>query len=449
MFRSRNPATGEMLGEWPLHSPAEVDARLDAMVRAQRAWRTRSMEERTAPIAAAGCLLERDVERLARRASDEMGKPIREARAEVQKCAALCQHYATEGPAALGRRVLAPRGGASVRVDPLGVILGIMPWNFPFWQVVRFAVPTLLTGNAVLIKHAPNVGGVAEDLDALWKEAGFPEDLTASLRVAQEDVASWIEDPRIAGVSLTGSERAGRAVGEVAGRALKPMVLELGGSDAFLVFPEADLQRAVDVALQARLQNTGQSCIAAKRFLVHREVADRFVEAMVEGLAAWPQGPPCLEETRLGPLAREDLAAELERQAQGSISSGARLVHGEGRAKGAWFAPVVLADVPTESPAWAEETFGPLIAVRRFETEAEGVHLANASRYGLGASLWGDVERVTRLLPQMEAGVVALNAMVRSDPRVPFGGIKASGLGRELGDEGVVAFANLRTVLHA
>lgn len=446
MFRSINPATGEELATYPLHSAEEVEGLLNSARSAQRSWRKRPIEERAAIAARIGERLLADQDKLALLTCHEMGKPILQGHAEVQKSAKLARFYSEQAPALLRSRSSSPLPGGRSRMDPLGVILGIMPWNFPVWQVIRFAIPTLIAGNAVIFKHAPNVGGVAAYIESLAAEAGLPESLLTSLRVEPPTIAELIADPRIVGVSLTGSERAGRAVAEAAGRALKPMVLELGGSDPCIIFPEADIEKAVEVGLKSRLLNTGQSCVAAKRFLVHRDIYSDVIEAMQAELARWPQGDPSDEANKLGPLARLDLAQGLERQAKQTISAGARLIQGTGSADGTFFEPTLLVDIPRDSAAWTQETFGPLLAVRPFDSLDEALLEANSSRYGLGASMWGDLDKLEPLVEEIDAGVVALNSMVRSDPMLPFGGVKASGIGREMGVEGLVAFTNNRTI---
>lgn len=449
-IESLNPATGQLLKTFEPMPWREIDGILGEAARSQRTWARASFAERAKPMRRAAALLRERAAELARLAALEMGKPVKEGQAEVEKCAWVCEHYAEGADAYLQARPVETDAGRSfVRHDPLGLVLAVMPWNFPYWQVFRFIAPHLMAGNAGVLKHASNVPQCALAIEQVMVDAGFPAGLFRTLLVGSGPVARIIEDPRVAAVTLTGSEPAGRAVGEVAGRCLKPAVLELGGSDPFIVLADAELPRAAQVAAAARLLNGGQSCICAKRFIVARPVYDRFVELLAAEMQATRMGDPLDPETKLGPQARGDLRDELHRQVTATVAAGARCVLG-GKVPdgpGAFYPPTLLADVPRESPAFREETFGPVAAVVRAADEAEAVALANDSAYGLGASLWSrDPSAADRLAPRLEAGAVFVNGLVKSDPRLPFGGIKASGFGRELGAEGIREFVNVKTV---
>jgi succinate-semialdehyde dehydrogenase/glutarate-semialdehyde dehydrogenase len=391
------------------------------------------------------------VDAWARRMTLEMGKPIREARAEVLKSAWVCEHYAEHGA-----RILAPRDVASsddvsyVRYDPLGPLLGIMPWNFPFWQVFRFAAPAVMAGNVALLKHASNVPGCALDLERVFREAGAPEGLFTTLLISGPIAERIVADPRVACVTLTGSEAAGRRVGAAAGASLKPSVLELGGSDPFVVLADADVARAARVAADARCLNSGQSCIAAKRFVVVRAVHDAFVQHFRAALAAKRLGDPLDEATDVGPLARPDLRDELHDQVAASVAEGATLVLGGvvPTGPGCFYPVTLLTGVRPEHTVARQETFGPVAAVLAVADDDQAVRLANATPFGLGASLWTrDLDRARRLVERIDAGAVFVNGLVKSDPRLPFGGVKTSGYGRELAEEGLRAFTNVKTVV--
>jgi len=382
-----------------------------------------------------------------------MGKPIAEAEAELDKCAWNCEFYAERAEGFLADEPVQTGAAASwVAYQPLGVVLAVMPWNYPFWQVLRFAAPALMAGDGALLKHSPNVPGCALAIEDLLGRAGFPAGLFRTLLVGDASVAETtgrlLADPRVAAATLTGSERAGAAVGTAAGRALKKCVLELGGSDPFLVLADADLELAAEAAARARFLNAGQSCIAAKRFIVEEPVADEFEQRFAAAAAALPVGDPLERTTRIGPLARADLLTALERQVEGSVAKGARVLLGGRRLAGpGWFhEPTVLADVTPGMPVFREETFGPVAAVVRAADEEAAVRLANDTPYGLGASLWTrDTDRAQRLGRRIQSGSLFVNALVASDPRLPFGGVKRSGHGRELAAVGIREFTNIRT----
>jgi len=399
--------------------------------------------------AAARLLRERKAE-YGRLMALEMGKPVAQGEAEAEKCAWACEYYAEHAGAFLAPEPRATDASRSfVRFDPLGPVLAIMPWNFPFWQVLRFAAPALMAGNAGVLKHASNVPQCARAVEALLREAGFPEGLFRAVLIGPEAVPRLIADPRVQAVTLTGSDRAGSQVAEQAGRHLKKTVLELGGSDPFIVLEDADLPRAAKTAADARLINSGQSCIAAKRFVVVEAVAERFLELFVTEMQSRRVGDPLARDTAVGPQARRDLRDALHRQVQESVRRGARLLLGGEvpAGPGAFYPPTVLAAVAPGSPAFDEETFGPAAAVIRAKDERDAIRLANASPYGLGASLWTeDRARAERLAPDIEAGSVFVNGLVKSDPRLPFGGVKRSGYGRELSEFGIREFVNIKTV---
>ncbi len=449
-IESLNPTTGERLATFPETSPERVARILDGAVKAQRAWARTSFAERAVPMRRVGALLRERAPELARLMALEMGKPLKDGVGEVTKCAWVCEHNAEHA-----ERWLAPRdepsdaGRSYVRFDPLGVVLAVMPWNFPFWQVFRFIAPHLMAGNGGVLKHASNVPQCALAIETLMHDAGFPHDLFRTLLVGSKAVKAIIRDPRIAAVTLTGSEAAGRSVAEAAGEALKPSVLELGGSDPFIVLADADLAVAAKTAAVARTMNAGQSCICAKRFIVEAPVHDAFLAQLTEAMRAVKVGDPMDPATDIGPQARRELRDELHGQVTQSIAQGARPVLGCSvpPGPGAFYPASVLADVRPDNVAAVEELFGPVAVVIRAASADEAVAIANASRFGLGASLWTrDPATIERLVPLVEAGAVFVNGLVKSDPRLPFGGVKASGYGRELGLEGIRAFVNVKTV---
>ncbi len=450
MPASVNPATGETIADHAFLSDAALDAALTRSAEAAARTRARPLAARVDAVSALAERLEADTERLARLATDEMGKTLAQARAEVRKCAAAARALAQMAPEAFADRAVQTAAARSfVAREPLGPLLAIMPWNFPYWQALRAAVPTLLAGGSVLLKHAPNVLGCADAFTAAFHAAGFGDGFFEHIPIETERVAGVIADPRVAAVTLTGSEKAGRAVAAAAGGALKPCVLELGGSDPFVVLADADIQEAARVGVQARTQNNGQSCIAAKRFIVEASVADAFTEAFVAGMTALTVGDPTDEATDVGPLAREDLRETVADQTRRAVAEGARLVCGGHLPDGAgyFFPPTVLTHVAEGSVPFAEEIFGPVAAISVARDAEEAVRLANATRFGLGASVWtADLDRGVRVARQLRAGVVSVNALVASHAELPFGGVGASGMGRELGLEGMRAFTNEKSV---
>jgi succinate-semialdehyde dehydrogenase/glutarate-semialdehyde dehydrogenase len=445
---STNPTTGEVLRHFDAHGPQEIESRLTRAAQAAPRWRDTPVAERTRVLARAAALLERDKRAHARTMTLEMGKPLLAAMAEVEKCATGCRYYAEHAEAFL-RPEEVDGPDHRVQFHPLGVVLAIMPWNFPFWQVVRFAAPALAAGNLGLLKHASNVPQCALALEALFREAGAPESVFTTLLVEADRVPALIADDRVAAVTLTGSEGAGRAVAAAAGQHLKKTVLELGGSDPFLVLPSAELESTVAMAVKARCVNNGQSCIAAKRFVVHQQVYDRFVDRFVAAMRALKVGDPLEETTELGPLATPAILAGLDDQVQRSVAAGARLLTGGRRLPrpGNFYEPTVLADVPERAPAFHEELFGPVATLFRARDLDHAIALANGSGFGLGASAWTrDQAEARRLADELEAGMVFINGMVASEPRFPFGGVKRSGYGRELGLWGLREFVNVKTV---
>jgi succinate-semialdehyde dehydrogenase/glutarate-semialdehyde dehydrogenase len=454
-LQSINPATGEVIAAWPA-MPAEARAGiLDRAGRAQRDWRRVALGERVAVVRRLADLLRRDAGDHAQRMTLEMGKPIAQSRAEIEKCAWMAEYFADRAADILAPEAIATDGSRSyVSFQPLGVVLAIMPWNFPYWQALRFGVPAILAGNAVALKHAPNVTGCGLAIEALWREAGLPEDLFRALLVATPDVdrvvGELIAHPAVQAVTLTGSTRAGRAVAARAGAEVKKTVLELGGNDPAVILADADLDLAARSCAASRLINSGQSCIAAKRFIAVDAVRAAFTERLATILAEARVGDPLREDVDVGPLARLDLRENLHRQVTESVAAGARLVAGgvlpEGR--GAYYPVTLLADVRPGMPAYGEETFGPVAAVIAARDEAEALAIANDTAYGLGASVYtADLARGERIAREvLDAGACFVNGLVKSDPRLPFGGVKQSGYGRELSGYGMREFVNVKTV---
>jgi succinate-semialdehyde dehydrogenase / glutarate-semialdehyde dehydrogenase len=451
MLRSVNPATGQTLREYPEAGPREQAAALQAVHHAFEEWRHAGFPERAAPLRRAAALLRQRQQDYAVLMAAEMGKPVAQGRAEAEKCAGACEWFAENAEALLAPEEVKTEAARSfVTFAPLGVVLAIMPWNFPFWQVVRFAAPALMAGNAGLLKHAPNVPGCAMALEDIFREAGFPAGLFKALLIDVGPVPGLIAAPEVRAVTLTGSTRAGRAVAAQAGDRLKKTVLELGGSDPYLVLEDADLERAAETCVASRLLNSGQSCIAAKRFIVVEAVRARFEELFIEKMKARRMGDPMDEATDIGPLARHDLRNALHRQVTQSVAQGARLLLGGTLppGPGAYYPATVLTDVRKGMPAFDEELFGPVAAIVAVPDEAAAVRAANDSVYGLGAAVFTrDAARGERLAAgALEAGSCFVNALVKSDPRLPFGGIKDSGYGRELSSFGIREFVNVKTV---
>jgi len=447
---STNPATGEVVARFASHSPAEVERRVARAAAAFVDWRALALRDRLAVIGRVADLLDARREEYAALMTLEMGKLLVAAREEVAKCAATCRWYVEHAERLLADEHVAVEGErAYVAYQPLGVLLAVMPWNFPFWQVLRFAAPNLAAGNVGLLKHASNVPQSALAIEQLFEDAGAPAGVFQSLLVSSDAVEGLLADPRIAAATLTGSEAAGRSVAAHAGRQLKKTVLELGGSDPFIVLASADVAAAARVAVTARTINNGQSCIAAKRFIVHEAVAEEFLQRFADGMAALHVGDPRDPATQVGPLVSAQQVAEVEQQVAHSVAAGAVLRVGGARLErpGFYYAPTVLADVPPHAAAYHEEVFGPVAMVVRVPDADAAVAVANGNRYGLGASVWtADLAEAERVALAIESGSVFVNAMVASDPRFPFGGVKASGYGRELGAWGLREFTNVKTV---
>lgn len=449
-MESINPATGIPLERFSHWDWPQIDAVLADAAAGSSAWTKRSFSERGAILRAAAELLRAGQSDYTQLITEEMGKPIREARGEIEKCAWACDFYAEHAATFLADEEIKTDASRSlVAYLPLGTVLAVMPWNFPFWQVFRFAAPTLMAGNTALLKHAANVPRCALAIEHIWHTAGLPTNVFRTLLIESGQVARVIEDARVHAVSLTGSEGAGRQVASTAGKALKKTVLELGGSDAFIVLADADLDLAATTGVAARYLNAGQSCIAAKRFILVDAIADEFLQRFKSKAAALKVGDPMREDTDLGPLARADLRQELHDQVQASIAKGAvallgcKLPSGSGN-----FYPASILDrVRPDMRAYGEELFGPVAIIIRARDEAEAIRIANDNRYGLGNSLWTrDVVRGERLARTIQSGATFINGMVKSDPRLPFGGIKASGYGRELAEHGIREFVNAKTL---
>jgi len=447
---SINPATGQRIHIYGSHSSVQIEAALRQARATFLGWRETAPETRAAALRGLAHSLRTQAEDLAALITAEMGKPITQSRTEVEKCARVCEYYAKNGPTYLAEEHPggAPRQ-ARVVYEPLGPVLAIMPWNFPLWQVFRAAVPCIMAGNTVLLKHAANTSGCALAIEQLFHDAGLPPRLLQTLLVPTELIASLIADPRVSGVTLTGSTAAGRAVAAQAGAALKPCVLELGGSDPYLVLDDADLDQAAEIGARARLINSGQSCISPKRFIVHTKVRAAFQRKLVKRVAAHRVGDPLDSKTQVGPLARHDLLDTLHSQVTRSLALGAKCLLGGPPLSGSGFfyAPTVLADVKKGMPAFDEELFGPVAVIVEAQSDEEAVSLANDTPYGLGAAVFtGNRARALDLVPPLEAGMVFINEAVHSEPTLPFGGIKQSGFGRELGMPGIRAFVNTKTV---
>ena len=450
MIATVNPATGEVVRRFEPLNDREIEDKLACADRAYQSYRRTGFAERARWLTRAAEILEADRDRLGRLMTLEMGKPITAARAEAAKCALACRYYVEHGERLLADETVDMGAGrACIKYQPIGAVLAIMPWNFPFWQVFRFAAPALMAGNVGLLKHASNVPQCALEIETVIRQAGFPSDVFQTLLIGSSQVERVINDPRVKAVTLTGSEPAGMQVASQAGRQIKKTVLELGGSDPFIVTPNADLDRAVRTAVEARSINNGQSCIAAKRFIVDARIAPEFERRFAAGMAALKVGDPMEDDTQLGPLSTQDMVEDLDKQVRCSVEMGARVLTGGQRSAGpGYFYPAtVLTDVPVQSPAYREELFGPVAVVLKYNSIEEAIRLANDTQFGLGASAWTNDEREQRLfIDEIEAGMVFINGMVASDPRMPFGGVKRSGYGRELSAYGIREFVNVKTV---
>ncbi len=451
-FTTINPANGQPLRRYPFFSDNKLETALASAHDAQRVWRKAPVTDRARTMAGVARVLRKRQRTLAEVITMEMGKPLREALAEVEKCAWACKYYGQEGPAFLADQIVETGPSKSyVTFQPLGLVLAIMPWNFPLWQAVRAAVPAMIAGNGVLLKPAPNVPGCALAIRDVFAAAGVPEGVFSNLFIDVPTTGSLIRDARVQAVTVTGSTRAGRQVAETAGSQIKTCVLELGGSDPYVVLEDADIPLAADACVTGRLINGGQSCIAPKRMIVHEAVADDFTAAVTERMARVRVGEPMAETTDVGPLAREDLRDHLAEQVADSIRAGAECVLGGKVPAGpGWYYPVtVLTGVGPGMPAYDEEVFGPVACIIRAQSEEEALRIANDTAYGLGAAVFTqDLERGERIARTgIEAGACFVNGFVKSDPRLPFGGVKASGFGRELADFGIREFVNVKTIL--
>jgi succinate-semialdehyde dehydrogenase/glutarate-semialdehyde dehydrogenase len=451
MIQPINPATGEKLATYAGTSSAEIDDILQKAGQEFLRWRRTGFSDRAAKMRMAAAILRDRSDEFARLMALEMGKPLAQGKAEAEKCAWVCEYFAENAEKLLAPQPVQTDAHRSlVTFEPLGVILAVMPWNFPFWQVFRFAAPALMSGNAAVLKHASNVPGCALAIEQIFRDAGFPENLFSALLIDSSQVSELIENPIIKAVTLTGSVNAGRAIAKKAGEMLKKTVLELGGSDPYVILEDADVESAAQICAQSRLINSGQSCIAAKRFIVVQPVHERFEQAFVREMKKQIIGDPLADGVTVGPLARFDLREQLHDQVQRSVKAGARLCLGgeiPGSA-GAFYPPTVLADVEKGMAAFDEETFGPVAAIINARDEAQALELANDSSFGLGAAVFTrDRERGERIAKHdLEAGSCFVNALVKSDPRLPFGGIKESGYGRELSAFGIRELVNIKTV---
>lgn len=449
-IESLNPASGDVFKRFTAWEKEKVDQALADVTKATPGWRDTTFEQRAGHMRSAAKELRERSEHYASLATAEMGKVIKESRAEIEKCAWVCDYYANHAEGFLGDDMIESDGGKSYAAYlPLGTVLAVMPWNFPFWQVFRFAAPSLMAGNTALLKHASNVPQCALAIEEVFKNAGFPDNVFRTLLISASQTKAVIEDPRVHAVTLTGSEPAGRQVAATAGASLKKSVLELGGSDAFVVLDDANLDEASTIAVQSRYLNSGQSCIAAKRFIVVDAVADDFLARFTEKVEALIMDDPTKDESQMGPMAREDLRDELHRQVTDSIKQGAVAITGcfipEG--PGSFYPPSILDQVKPGIRAYEEEFFGPVAIVIRARDETHALHIANDNRYGLGGSVWtNDSDRGEAFARKIESGASFVNGLVKSDPRLPFGGVKASGYGRELSEHGIREFVNVKTI---
>jgi len=445
-----NPATGKTVRTFEPYSATRVSESLDRAVIAYRQHRRTSFADRASWMRKTAAILEAESRELGQLMTLEMGKPIKAAVAEAEKCATACRYYAHNAERFLADRPVKMEGGKSwVAFQPLGVVLAIMPWNFPFWQVFRFAAPSLMAGNVGVLKHASNVPQCALAIEDIFRRAGFADGVFQTLLIGSELVEGIIADRRIVAVTLTGSEGAGRSVASAAGKNLKKSVIELGGSDPFVVMPSADIDNAVSTAVTARMINNGQSCIAAKRFIIHEKIYDDFLKKFVAGVSTLRIGDPMDEKTELGPQATAAIRDQLDQQVKASVAAGARLLTGGKKLDrdGYFYEPTVLADIPTDAPASREELFGPVTSVFKAKDLADAIRIANGTTFGLGASAWTrDAAEQSQLIAEIESGLLFINGMVVSDARLPFGGVKNSGFGRELGEFGIHEFVNIKSV---
>lgn len=446
-LKSINPFTGKTLETYNLFTDSAVNTALDKAQEAFLEWKLLDIEDRTELLEEITALLEKNKQQYSELMSNEMGKPISQSIAEIEKCMTLCEFYHTNADDLLADEVIETEAYESfISYDPLGIILGIMPWNYPFWQVLRFAIPTLMAGNTVLLKHAANVSGCALIIENLFKAAGFPEGCFQTLLVNHTQIETIIEDPRVKAVSLTGSEKAGRTIAAIAGKNLKKCVLELGGNNACIILKDADLETHIDTIVNARMQNTGQSCIAAKRFIVEAPIYDKFLELFTTKVEALKQGNPLDTDTQITVLARPDLADILEKQVNDSVEKGAKVITGHIK-KSAYFQPTIITNSAPGMPVFDEETFGPVAAITKVNNADEAYQMASNTLLGLGAMVFTeDIDDALDRISDIEDGAFFINSLVKSDVRLPFGGTKNSGYGRELSREGILEFTNKKTV---
>ncbi|MGR7811872.1 NAD-dependent succinate-semialdehyde dehydrogenase [Lacinutrix undariae] len=446
-LNSINPFTGKTLETYNLFTDNAVNTALDKAQEAFLEWKLLDIEDRTELLEEITALLEKNKQQYSELMSNEMGKPISQSIAEIEKCMTLCEFYDTNADDLLADEVIETEAYESfISYDPLGIILGIMPWNYPFWQVLRFAIPTLMAGNTVLLKHAANVSGCALIIEDLFKAAGFPEGCFQTLLVNHTQIETVIEDPRVKAVSLTGSEKAGRTIAAIAGKNLKKCVLELGGNNACIILKDANLETHIDTIVNARMQNTGQSCIAAKRFIVEAPIYDKFMELFTVKVEALKQGNPLDVDTQITVLARPDLADILEKQVNDSVEKGAKVITGNIK-KGAYFQPTIITNSVPGMPIFDEETFGPVASITKVNDADEAYQMASNTLLGLGAMVFTeDIDDALDRISDIEDGAFFINSLVKSDVRLPFGGTKNSGYGRELSREGILEFTNKKTV---
>ncbi len=447
MLTSINPYNGEIIAEYKELSKSKINKKLKLANKTFENWKLSSFERRKDLVLNLAEVLEKNKQKYAETITLEMGKPISQAIAEVEKCVWVCEYYAENAEELLSKKIIQTNAYKSyVSFEPIGVVLAVMPWNYPFWQVFRFAAPAMMAGNVGVLKHAHNVQGCANLIEEAFIEAGFPTGCFQNLCVSSKKVERIIKYKHVKAVTLTGSEKAGSAVAAIAGKEIKKSVLELGGSNALVVFEDADIEKTIQTCVKARYQNTGQSCIAGKRLFIHEAIYNEFMEKFLMEVRELPVGNPMDENVFIGVMAREDLAEDLEKQLNKSVKKGAKVILGGNRDK-AYFEPTILIDVRKKMPAFSEETFGPLMAVSSFQTDLEVIDLVNNSDFGLGVSIFTeDFDRAEAMVPHFEDGAVFVNELVKSDPRLPFGGTKKSGYGRELSEDGIKEFVNRKTV---
>ena len=449
-IQSINPSTNEIIKTFEELQPKRVADIIEDTQEAFLDWRTKSIKYRSELMSNAVDVLRKNKNKYAEIMTLEMGKPISQSIAEIEKCAWVCEYYAENTDDFLKRELIETDASKSfVQFDPLGIVLAVMPWNFPFWQVFRFAAPALMAGNTALLKHASNVPQCAIAIEEVFNEAGFPKNVFSTLLIGSNQVDNILSNTRVKAATLTGSEPAGRSIASTSGKMLKKTVMELGGSDPFIILKDADIEEAVKVGVTARVLNNGQSCIAAKRFIMVDEIADEYEKRYVEKMKSLVVGDPMDMRTELGPLAREDLLEELDWQVQESVKQGAEILTGGKRAdrQGAFYLPTVISNIKKGMLAYTDELFGPVAIMIRAKDENEAIQIANDTSFGLGASVWtNDIERAMKLTKQIDSGSVFIGGMVKSDPRLPFGGIKTSGYGRELSHYGIKEFVNIKTV---